>query len=109
MTADTIAVFYTGTSGNPTNLLATLHTSAGIAVSGQAAASEAFIALDRIFIPSNHFQVNACSFSSINCVTIPPFASVPIFNPLRDLPTEFLTDESDDPDLLIPNVSDQED
>jgi hypothetical protein len=107
--ADDIAVFYTGTNGNATQLLATLFTSAGVQVVGQAAASQAFIAKDGQFIPSNHFQVNACSISSINCVLISPFATVPVVNPLANLPTEFLTDESDDPDLLIPNVTDQED
>jgi hypothetical protein len=53
--------------------------------------------------------VNGCSIASINCVLISPFTSVPIVNPLANLPTEFLTDEGDDPDLLIPNVTDQED
>ncbi|HET6610188.1 MAG TPA: hypothetical protein VFG62_26220, partial [Rhodopila sp.] len=107
--ADSVAVFYTATAGNPTTVVATLHTSDGVSVSGQAAASQSFISKDGAFIPNNHFQVNTCSIASINCVMISPFAALPVINPLRDLPGEFLTDESDDPDLLIPNVSDRED
>jgi filamentous hemagglutinin family protein len=107
--ADSISVFYTGTTGGTTNLLATLYTSTGVQVVGQAAATQSYIAKNDAFIPSGHFQVNACAISSVNCVLISPFTSVPIVNPLANLPTEFLTDESDDPDLLIPNVTDQED
>ncbi|HVY13687.1 MAG TPA: hypothetical protein VHB27_00565, partial [Rhodopila sp.] len=107
--ADSLAVFYLNTIGGPTQLSATFFTAGGVEVAGQAAASQSFIAKNGLFVPSNHFQVNACAVSSINCILISPFATLPLINPLKDLPTDFLSEEDNDPDLLIPNVSDRED
>lgn len=107
--ADDLVVFYTGTFGAATSLFGTLHTASGAPVSDTAAASQAFIARDGQFVPSNHFQVNACAITAVNCVLISPFSVVPVVNPLKDLPSAFAGGQVDDPDLLVPNVSDRDD
>ncbi len=106
--ADSLALFYTQLTGLPTALLGTLRTAQGVAVSDQAAATQAFIAQSGNYVPSNHFQMNGCALSSVNCVLTSLFPQIPITNPFKDLMIGRFSDPLDDPDLLLPNVSDRD-
>jgi hypothetical protein len=106
--ADTVALFYSGQPVTPTLLTGTLHTATGAPVSAQSAASEGFVAENGVYAPNIHFQINSCAISSINCVVIQPFSGIPIINPFTDLSIGFFDDQLDDPDLLLPNVSDRD-
>ena len=106
--ADTLALFYTQQTGVPSTLFGTLRTALGTPVADQAAASQAFIAQNIIFVPSNHFQINGCALSSVNCVLTALFPQIPIGNPFKDLAIGRFNDPLDDPDLLLPNVSDRD-
>ena len=106
--ADTLALFYTGLVGPPSSMTGTLRTALHVAVSDQSAATQAFIAQNGNYVPSNHFQMNGCALSSVNCVLTSLFPQIPVINPFRDLILGRLTDPLDDPDLLLPNVSDRD-
>jgi hypothetical protein len=105
---DDLAIFYSTASGSATSLVGTLRTATGESVSDQSAASQAFVAQNDVYVPSIHFQINNCAISSISCIVIPPFAVIPILNPLKDLFVDYFSDDTDDPDLLLPNVSDRD-
>jgi hypothetical protein len=106
--ADTLALFYTLQTGQPSTLSGTLRTALATPVSDQAAASQAFIAQNILFVPSNHFQINGCALASVNCVLTSLFPQIPIGNPFKDLAIGRFNDPLDDPDLLLPNVSDRD-
>ena len=106
--ADTLALFYTQQAGLPTGLFGTLRTSSGNPVSDQAAATQAFIAQNANYVPSNHFQMNGCALSSVNCLLTSLFPQAIVTNPFRDLMVGRFSDPLDDPDLLLPNVSDRD-
>ena len=106
--ADTLALFYTQQVGLPTGLFGTLRTRIGGSVSDQAAATQAFIAQNANYVPSNHFQMNGCALSSVNCLLTSLFPQGIVANPFRDLMIGRFSDPLDDPDLLLPNVSDRD-
>jgi filamentous hemagglutinin len=106
--ADTLALFYTQQTGLPSIFTGTLRTALGIPVTGQAAASQAFIAQNILYVPSNHFQMNGCALSSVNCVLTSLFPQVIVANPFKDIAFGRFADPLDDPDLLLPNVSDRD-
>ena len=106
--ADTLALFYTQQTGPSSYLTGTLRTALGIAVSDQAAATQAFIAQNGNYVPSNHFQMNGCALSSVNCVLTSLFPQVIVTNPFKDIVFARIADSLDDPDLLLPNVTDRD-
>ena len=79
-----------------------------MAVSDSSAASQAFISLNNAYIPSNHFQMNGCAVSSVNCVLVSSIQQIPILNPFKEIEIGRITDRFDDPELLLPNVSDRD-
>ncbi len=80
--------------------------------------------------PDKHFQINNCDISSVNCI-LPQPQAVPVTNPLKELRLSFLSnplkelslsflsnpqkelslsffrEQDDDPDLLVPNITEQ--
>ena len=108
LNADSLAIFYTSLNGLPTVLNGTLHTIGGLAVSDSSAASQAFVGLNGTYVPSNQFQMNGCAVSSVNCVLVSSIQQIPILNPFKDIEIGRSTDRFDDPELLLPNVSDRD-
>ena len=104
--ADALAIYYSSPGARPTILTATLRTLQGVPVSDSSAASQAYISFNGVYIPSNQFQVNGCAVSSVNCVLVSSVQQVPILNPFKDIEIGRITDRFDDPELLLPNVSD---
>jgi hypothetical protein len=70
-------------------------------LSGQAAAR----AGDVTPLPDSHYRFNSCPIQSVNCILL-PLEGVPPNNPLHDLAVGAARNDQDDPDLLLPNVSD---
>ena len=91
-----LSLLFSGTSGSA-RLAGIVHQQSG---NGAAAASAIFPRPDR------QFQVNGCAVSSINCIVLNP-QLVPVFNPLKELSLSFFREQEDDPELLVPNVTEQ--
>jgi len=70
---------------------------------GQSAAGRGYIAPQ----PDANYRFNSCAIESVNCVLLSPII-VPIFNPTGDLVVETSHKRSDDDDLIIPNVGDED-
>jgi hypothetical protein len=107
-----LEVFYTGPqTRNPTNFTnSSLLNAQGSLVSGTVAASAASIGNglpNTIFKPSSNIRLNGCPIASVNC-TILSTEALPAGSPLRDIIFSALNDSYDDPDFLLPSVSDQD-
>ncbi|MCW3473886.1 filamentous hemagglutinin N-terminal domain-containing protein [Limobrevibacterium gyesilva] len=72
-------------------------------VGGQPAAQVSFIAP----MQNANFRFNSCPIGSTNCIVL-SVLGVPITNPTQDVDIRTLRDQQDDPDILLPNVSDKD-
>jgi hypothetical protein len=68
---------------------------------------EAAGAADLSPVANSVFQINGCPIGSVNCVLITT-ASIPAAPPLRDIFIGTISNPTDEEDLLLPLVSDQE-
>jgi hypothetical protein len=57
--------------------------------------------------PNSNFRINSCPIASVNCVLLPT-QGVPTANPLNDINIGTLFNPTDEDDLLLPIVSDQD-
>ena len=70
---------------------------------GVAAAAEATISVLR----SNKYRFNGCPIASVSCVLLSP-VTVPITNPIQDVEVGNTDNARDDPDLILPDVGEQD-
>ena len=105
--ADVIGLFYTQATTISTKLFGTLRTADGLDAGAISSASEAFIARNGAYVPSGNYQINNCAFSSLHCVLPTSLQQVPILSPFRDFQFSPFSETLNDPDLLLPNVSDE--
>jgi filamentous hemagglutinin family protein len=57
-------------------------------------------------LAASNYRINSCVVSSVNCVLLPQ-ETVPVTNPVTDLVITMPQQDEDDPDLVVPNVSDR--
>jgi hypothetical protein len=57
-------------------------------------------------LAASNYRINSCVVSSVNCVLLPQ-ETVPVTNPVADLVITMPQQDEDDPDLVVPNVSDR--
>ncbi len=70
---------------------------------GSAASASAFMHVN----PNANYQVNACPIQSVSCVLLSPIV-VPLGNPVHDFDQGVVRPRSDDDDLILPNVAEQD-
>lgn len=58
-------------------------------------------------ISATNYRINSCVIASVNCVLIPQ-ETAPVSTPSHDLTIATPRQDEDDPDLVVPNVSDRD-
>jgi hypothetical protein len=56
---------------------------------------------------NSRYQINSCPVASVNCILLSPIL-VPVTNPVQDVEVSGVGSRQDDPDLILPNVGEQD-
>ena len=104
-----LSVIYSSIPALKTRMTGTLLNADGLVIDAQIAAALASIGTsDGQFLPSGVFQLNGCALTTTSCVLTGQRDSVPVQSQLRPIDFGSDLDPLQDPDVLVPNVSDRD-